>query len=525
MNSAWNGEHLLEALRAASRDLERHAASLDALNVFPVPDGDTGTNMALTLSGALREITPHPSCSVVAERVGYWATMRGRGNSGIILSQVLRGMSAALAGHHFMSGREMAVALMHGSARAYEAVLRPVEGTMLTVIRCAGEAAQRAIAAGEASLSAVLDAAVREARAAVARTPQLLATLREAGVVDAGGQGLLVLLEALLRYARGETSEAHAPVISSVVSVDHHAESAGYCTSFVIHNTTASLETLRSAFAALGDSLVVAGDQALVKVHLHTRRPGDALNQALVYGMLDQIDVVNMDVQRAARHTDQALPVPQQNPQPDRSAAAHTAVGVIALAPGSGYAEILRDLRADLVWETTTPPTVETWRAMFERMPQQEIIVLPNSFQAMETAQAAARQVARRVEIVPTTSPPQGIAALLAMNFQSTIEQHVQMMTTAAERVRIVTFDSQRLTDQSVNDASAEQTQDAYNVCYALNQLGARDAEIVTLYYDQSVDQAQIKILEQEIRDAFPALHVEIYASGQPGNTVVIALE
>ncbi|PMP76747.1 MAG: Dak phosphatase, partial [Roseiflexus castenholzii] len=140
MTGAWNGEHLLEALRAASRDLERHAASLNALNVFPVPDGDTGTNMALTLSSALRDITPHPSCGTVAEQVGYWATMSGRGNSGIILSQILRGVAAALAGHHLMSGREMAVALTHGSARAYEAVLRPVEGTMLTVIRCAGEA-------------------------------------------------------------------------------------------------------------------------------------------------------------------------------------------------------------------------------------------------------------------------------------------------------------------------------------------------------------------------------------------------
>jgi dihydroxyacetone kinase-like predicted kinase len=260
MTGAWNGEHLLEALRAAAHDLERHAASLNALNVFPVPDGDTGTNMALTLSGALRDIAPDPSCGVVAERVGYWATLRGRGNSGIILSQMLRGVAAALAGHHLMSGREMAAALAHGSARAYEAVLRPVEGTMLTVIRCAGEAAQRAIAAGEASLGAVLDAAVREARAAVARTPQLLATLREAGVVDAGGQGMLVLLESLLRYARGETGESFAPPVAAPARIEAHADAAGYCTSFVIHRVTVSLDTIRRVFATLGDSLVVAGD-------------------------------------------------------------------------------------------------------------------------------------------------------------------------------------------------------------------------------------------------------------------------
>jgi len=522
MTGAWNGEHLLEALRAASRDLERHAALLNALNVFPVPDGDTGTNMALTLSSALRDITPHPSCSVVAERVGYWATMRGRGNSGIILSQILRGVAAALAGHHLMSGRELAVALAHGSARAYEAVLRPVEGTMLTVIRCAGEAAQRAIAAGEASLSAVLDAAVREARAAVARTPQLLATLREAGVVDAGGQGMLVLLEALLRYARGEADETHAPTATPVAPIDDHAESAGYCTSFVIHHATASLDMIRRVFAALGDSLVVAGDQALVKVHLHTPRPGDALNQALEFGALDEVEVVNMDMQRAARHAGKALPDVRPDPPPAESVEATPAPGIIALAPGAGYAAILRDLRADLVWETTTPPTIDEWRAVIERLPQHDIIVLPNHPQAAETAQAAAQQVARRIGIVPAMSPPQGIAALLALNFQADIDQNIQAMTAATGQVQVLTFDWQRRDDSGT---PAEAAQDAYNVCQALRQLGAGEAEIAALYYSQEVSEAQAEALAQAIRVAFPALRVEIHASGQPGGDLTIALE
>ncbi len=519
MTGAWNGEHLLEALRAAARDLERHAASLNALNVFPVPDGDTGTNMALTLSSALRDITPHPSCSVVAERVGYWATMRGRGNSGIILSQILRGIAAALAGHHLMSGRELAVALAHGSARAYEAVLRPVEGTMLTVIRCAGEAAQRAIGMGEASLSAVLDAAVREARAAVARTPQLLATLRDAGVVDAGGQGLLVLLEALQRYARGETAEGHAATIASVARIDDHAGDAGFCTSFVIHHATASLDTLRRVFAALGDSLVVAGDRALVKIHLHTARPGDALNRALEFGALDEIEVVNMDLQRMARHAGAAPPEPEL---PTTERTGMRAAGIIALAPGAGYAAILRDLRADLVWETRTPPTIDEWHAAFERLPQQEIIVLPNDPQAAETARAAAQQIARRIDIVPTTSPPQGIAALLALNFQADIDQNVRAMIAAAEQVRVITLDGQR---RSATETPAEATQDAYNVCHALRQIGVNDAEIVTLYYGQGIDRGYAEQLAQEIRVAFPVLHVEIYTGGQQEGSITVALE
>lgn len=521
MTDTWNGEHLLEALRAAARDLERHAASLNALNVFPVPDGDTGTNMALTLSSALSDITPHPSCSAVAERVGYWATMRGRGNSGIILSQILRGVATALAGHHLMSGRELAAALAHGSARAYEAVLRPVEGTMLTVIRCAGEAAQRAIAAGEASLSAVLDAAVREARTAVARTPQLLTTLRDAGVVDAGGQGLLVLLEALLRYARGETGVTHAPAATPTAIVDEHAGSAGYCTSFVLHHATASLDTLRRVFAALGDSLVVAGDCTLVKIHLHTPRPGDALNQALEFGALDQIEVVNMDLQRAARYASAALADIRPNPQPDENAGLHAALGIIALAPGAGYAAILRDLRADLVLETTTPPTIDEWRSAFERLPQQDVIVLPNDPQAAETALAAAHQIGRRIHIVPADSPPQGIAALLALNFQANVDQNVQAMMAAVEQVRVITFDEQQC---NAIETPAEATQGAYNVCYTLHQIGANAAEIATLYYGQAVDRAYAERLAQEIKVAFPMLHVEVYAGGQPGG-VTIALE
>jgi DAK2 domain fusion protein YloV len=517
MTGAWNGEHLLEALRAAARDLERHAASLNALNVFPVPDGDTGTNMALTLSGALRDITPDPSCGVVAERVGYWATLRGRGNSGIILSQMLRGVAAALAGHHLMSGREMAAALAHGSARAYEAVLRPVEGTMLTVIRCAGEAAQRAIAAGEASLGAVLDAAVREARAAVARTPQLLATLREAGVVDAGGQGMLVLLESLLRYARGETGESFAPPVAAPARIEAHADAAGYCTSFVIHRVTVSLDTIRRVFATLGDSLVVAGDQALAKIHLHTLRPGDALNQALEYGALDQIEVVNMDLQRAALHSGVSAPVELAN-----VAAAPEAVGIIALAPGAGFAAILRDLGASLVEETVATPTVDEWLALFERVAERSMIVLPNDPQALETVRSAAQQVNRRIDVVPAMSPPQGIAALLALNFQAGIDQNLQMMRAAADRVQVITFDVQKDGDRHT---PAEALQDAYNVCHALRQHGADAAEIATLYYSRGGDVVRAEMLAEAIRAAFPALHVEIHAGGQPGDSMIIALE
>ncbi len=525
MNSAWNGEHLLEALRAASRALDRHAATLNALNVFPVPDGDTGTNMAFTLSGALRDVAPDPSCAVVAERVGYWATMRGRGNSGIILSQILRGVATALSGHRLMGGRELAAALAQGSVRAYEAVLRPVEGTMLTVIRCAGDAAQRAISAGEASLGAVLDAAVREARAAVAHTPLLLSSLREAGVVDAGGQGMLVMLEALLRYARGEPAELVAPTPVLLALVDDHAAGAGYCTSFVLYNITTPLTTLRQAFARLGDSLVVAGDQQLVKIHLHTLRPGDALNQALEYGAPDQIEIANMDLQRAAaRHPLPALPATGQIAAlrpPDKPRAP---VGIIALALGAGFAAILRDLHADLVWEPSTAPTVDEWLAAFERLPQHELIVLPNDGQAAATARQAAARSTRRVEVLPSAVAPQGIAALLALNFQAGFEQNVQAMTAALQRVRVAALErihAGGAADHVAHPAPAEDRA----VMDALHRLKADQADIATLYYGNGVDPARVKELVGRIRRVFPALQIEVHAGGQPESELILALE
>lgn len=521
MTDTWNGEHLLEALRAAARDLERHAASLNALNVFPVPDGDTGTNMALTLSSALSDITPHPSCSAVAERVGYWATMCGRGNSGIILSQILRGVATALAGHHLMSGRELAAALAHGSARAYEAVLRPVEGTMLTVIRCAGEAAQRAIAAGEASLSAVLDAAVREARTAVARTPQLLTTLRDAGVVDAGGQGLLVLLEALLRYARGETGVTHAPAATPTAIVDEHAGSAGYCTSFCPSSRDRvagyAPARLRGAGRFAGGCRRLHPGQD-TSAYPTTGRCSQSGARVLAPSIRSRWSIWTCSVRHAMRV--RRLPTFDRILSPTRTPACTLRLASSHWRRARICGNPARPAR-DLVLETTTPPTIDEWRSAFERLPQQDVIVLPNDPQAAETALAAAHQIGRRIHIVPADSPPQGIAALLALNFQANVDQNVQAMMAAVEQVRVITFDEQQC---NAIDTPAEATQGAYNVCYTLHQIGANAAEIATLYYGQAVDRAYAERLAQEIEVAFPMLHVEVYAGGQPGG-VTIALE
>ncbi len=257
--SGVDGAQLLGALVAAARWLAQQAEAVNALNVFPVPDGDTGTNMSLTLNGAVQDVAADPSCAVVAERVKYWATMRGRGNSGIILSQVLRGMAQALAGHERMGGPELAAALAQASTTAYQAVMKPVEGTMLTVIREASEAAQ---AAGQgATLIAVLEAAAQGARESVQRTPELLKMLRDAGVVDAGGHGLALIFEGMLRYARGEPLELEAaqPPVAAVAFADIHGpDDFGYCTNFVLQGSGLPFAQIRAALSEMGS---VGGDR------------------------------------------------------------------------------------------------------------------------------------------------------------------------------------------------------------------------------------------------------------------------
>jgi hypothetical protein len=301
---AWDGAQLLAAFRAAARWLEQHAAQVNALNVFPVPDGDTGTNMSLTLGGALNDVQPDPSCAVVADKIKYWAMMRGRGNSGIILSQVLRGVAQGLAGHARMGAPELASALAQASATAYRAVLKPVEGTMLTVVREAGEAATAALAEPGATLLSVLEAAVRGARASVDRTPTLLKTLRDAGVVDAGGEGMFLILEGMARYARGESVEyaAAEQQVAPAFEDIHGPDDFGYCTNFILRGGGMPYEQIRATLAEMGQSAVIVGDEELIKVHVHLLRPGDALNYAVGFGALEQIEITNMDVQREQLH-------------------------------------------------------------------------------------------------------------------------------------------------------------------------------------------------------------------------------
>jgi DAK2 domain fusion protein YloV len=557
----WDGGQLLAALAAAARWLEQHAESVNALNVFPVPDGDTGTNMSLTLSGAIQDVAPDPSCAIVSERVKYWATMRGRGNSGIILSQVLRGVAQALAGHTHMGAVELASALAQASATAYQAVMKPVEGTMLTVIREAAEAAQVAVT-DDAPLVEVLEAAVVGARSAVRRTPDLLKTLRDAGVVDAGGEGLALILEGMLRYARGEGLEieqAQAPALIAFADV-HGPDDFGYCTNFVLQGASLPFDEIRAHLAKMGQSAVIVGDADLIKVHIHLLMPGDALNYAAGFGALSAIEITNMDLQREAIHEARArtenhdesvvrsqwsgaIDNRQQRTDDGRRATDEPVadIGVVAVAPGDGFAAIFRSLNVDAVvggGQTMNPSTEDLLQAI-ERLPQREVIVLPNNSNIIMAARQAAEMSAKQVHVLLSKTLPQGIAAKLSFNYQAGLEENLRAMAAALRQVRTAEITT------AVRDATADGVQvragqtigllDGDLVAAAddrerviddlLTQMSLDEHEIVTVYFGQTVERNDAEALAARIGQRFADVEVEVQAGGQPLYDYIISAE
>jgi DAK2 domain fusion protein YloV len=444
-----------------------------------------------------------------------------------------------------MGGAELAAALAQASATAYHAVMKPVEGTMLTVIREASEAAQ-ATAGRDAALVVVLEAAVEGARESVRHTPELLKTLRDAGVVDAGGQGLALVLEGMLRYARGEPLDLDAAQPQSPVIVFediHGPDDFGYCTNFVLQGAGLPFEEFRTTLAGMGQSAVIVGDDELIKVHIHMLLPGDALNYAMRFGTLSAIEITNMDLQRAALHdrpptTDHrdATRNTQQN-----EAEPVADVGVVAVAPGAGFAAIFRSLNVDAViggGQTMNPSTEDLLQAI-ERLPQPDVIVLPNNGNIVMAARQAAEMSAKRVRVLPTKTLPQGIAAKLSFNYQAGLDDNMRAMEAALRQVgtaeitaavRDATVDGVQvragqtigLLDGNLVTAADDREQVIDDL---LGRMGLEEREIVTVYYGQMTAHTEAEALAQRIQARFPNVEIEVQDGGQPLYDYIISAE
>ena len=555
-----DGPLLRSLFTDASTLLHRHTDALNAINVFPVPDGDTGVNMHLTLRTAIEALENEPNSDLAAsaQALAHGALMGARGNSGVILSQILRGLASGLTGHREAGGATLAAALTNASDAAYAALAEPKEGTILTVIRAAALAAETAAsndnvlaetaasnenirnqtaASPKATIEDVLTAATTAAHEAVKRTPELLPALREAGVVDAGGLGLAIILEGLLRSLRHDSLDVDlapdAPAAAgwqdaaASLHQARHGES-GYCTEFIVGGSETNAADVRSHLTTLGDSVLVVGDSDLLRVHIHTTHPDDALTYGRTLGEVTNVKVENMDA------------------QVERFAAADAPattgeVGIVAVAAGDGLAAAFRSLGVTQVVHggQTMNPSAGDILAAIDACGQDFVVTLPNNQNIIAAAEQAAERSSKQVKVLPSRSVPQGIAAALALNPDLSFEENVAAMHLAMDSVRSaevtraarpVVVDGRSIqTGQAIGlvDGSLQVIADDITeaVIGCVEEMRADDTSLLTLYTGSDVRDEEAAALAAELRGRYPSLEVELVAGGQPHYPYLISLE
>ena len=529
--------------------------AINDLNVFPVPDGDTGTNMSLTIQTAVAELRKvQPATVDEAAKVTASGLLRGaRGNSGVILSLLFRGMSKVFKGLTEADGAQLASAMQEGVSTAYGAVMKPAEGTVLTVSRLA---AQRALeAAGERNDAAyVLEEAIKTGYTTLAETIEMNPVLKKAGVVDAGGKGYLIILEGMLRSLRGEAVpevEETAEEKADFAAIGDEDITFAFDTVFIVRKTSDKpLDGLRAYLGSIGDSLVIGEDDESFKVHVHTDTPGDALNEAQKYGTLELAKIENMRTQAAdlaagkkAQSTDDLDAIEEEL---ENSACAVAApekrYGFLAVCAGDGLAEVFRDLGVDRIvsgGQTMNPSTDDILREV-NRTPSEVVFVLPNNKNIIMAAQQCVGLSEKEVIVVPTATVPQGISAMMAVDPEDNDPQAVlSAMTAAAEHVTTaqITYAARN----SDFDGFAINEGDYLALCDGkllgtdrsldallekLAQVAAdKDAEFITVYTGEGVDEAQAQQASAIFQSRCPGAEITALPGGQPVYYYIVAIE
>ena len=535
-----SGDDLSHLMAAATQCLERNVEAINALNVFPVPDGDTGINMLLTMRTVQEHLATLDSAapvSHVAQTVARGALLGARGNSGVILSQFFRGLASALSQCTECDEGDLIRGFQLASQAAYKAVGKPVEGTMLTVIREAAEAVKRHGSEATGLLS-LWDVACRAATEALARTPQQLPVLREAGVVDAGGQGMVAILEGAGAFLRGDevgelnitlpAEGAGAAAVSQEFLSATEEELYGYCTQFMVEGQALDIESIRDHMAAMADSAVVVGDEKLLKVHVHTFDPAPIMSYAGSLGAVSQVHIDNIDEQH------QKFVASHRGEQ-------EVSLAVVAVAWGSGLENLFRNLGAASVvlgGQSMNPSTQELLDAL-QSVAAREVILFPNNPNIIAAANQAASLAQKVIKVVPTSTIPQGIAALLAFNPERDAEANLSAMAEAVAGVRTGQITT-AVRSTNVRSLKVRQGQIigfleekmvavgdevAGVVHQVLDRAKVNPENLVTLYWGGLLDQAQAEGIEEQLRDAFPETEIELVLGGQPHYHFILSIE
>ena len=550
-----DGAGLVAMVEASARAIEHNQAEINALNVFPVPDGDTGTNMCLTLQSVISSVAKTApgaskrSADAVAAAMASAALLGARGNSGLILAQYFFGLSAALDKHQFLGGPEFAHALKQASDAAYRAVQDPVEGTMLTVIRCAADAAADACRESE-SLSHVLSAVSTNAQKTVAETPGMLDVLAKAGVVDAGGHGLSVMFAGALSYLRGESSgaiELSAPTPAGMedgTALREFLESArevdyGYCTGFVIEGDGLDVEVIREKIGSLGESTVVAGDAFNVKVHVHPLNPGPVLTYAAELGTLCNVSILNMGEQTRERADQAALGgMLPTGPDDDEQ----FEVAVVAVAAGDGMRRIFSEsgmgASSGIEGGDSMNPSVSELVDAVEAARAANVVILPNNPNVIGTAGQVDALTSKTVRVVPTRTMQQGISALLAFSPESDLEANTAIMADAIDQVSslAITVASRHFelngTGVNVGDAIALLDGEIVAAGNSIAEVAivvvadsSLSGELVTIYRGEGGSEEEAARIKAAASEAHQEWEVEIIDGGQPHYPYLISIE
>lgn len=542
-----NGHDFYNMVVNGSNRLLEESEYVNALNVFPVPDGDTGTNMSATFKAAVKEIEGLNSSSIgeTSKKLAKGALMGARGNSGVILSQILRGISKGLEGKESVDAVELAIAFKEGSAAAYKAVMRPTEGTILSVIRAAAEAA---IETDKKDIVELMDVIVTEAKVMLDKTPELLPALKKAKVVDSGGMGLYIILngmyDALKNDIKAEIkdikpSEAKMQGAQGTEDIDIKF---GYCTEFIILADARKAEKFRDDIIPMGDSQVVVGYEDVIKVHIHTNDPGAVLAKAVQLGELSKIKIDNMrEEHREVLLSKEEYKLKDQNVEAAVEVEEAKKYAFVAVAMGDGITNIFKDLGVDYVIEggQTMNPSTQDIMECIANLNAENIFVLPNNKNIIMSANQAAEISDKNVIVIPTTSIPQGITCVTMFNPENEVAENEEALKEAMEMVKTgsVTYavrDTEMdgieikegnmlgLVEGKIKKVGENHCKVAEEV---LEEIIDEDSELITIFYGSDISEEEAESFTEKLEEKYPDLDVQCYEGAQPLYYFLLAVE
>lgn len=542
-----NGEHLYYMMSNAANKLELQSEYVNSLNVFPVPDGDTGTNMSMTFRAAVKEIEGMNNKNIgeVSKKLAKGALMGARGNSGVILSQILRGISKGLEGKEEADASEFANALLEGSKSAYKAVMRPTEGTILTIVRTAGEVA---VALKEEDITELMREVCRESKIMLDKTPEMLPALKKAKVVDSGGMGLLIILQGIQEALENDlkVTTGTPQVVKSSVAKAQRSENMseedikfGYCTEFIILGDATHAEDFKSKVIDKGDSLVVVGYEDVIKVHIHTNNPGKVLEEAVKFGELSKIKIDNM----REEHREMLEGIYDEEAETEESVAAgeFKRYAFISVAMGEGMKNIFKDLGVDYVIEggQTMNPSTQDMLEAIEKLNAEHIFILPNNKNIIMAANQAAEISDKDIRVIPTKTIPQGITCITMFNPEADVEDNVEELKEAMEIVKTtsVTYavrdtevDGKEVKEGNilglVEGKIKEVGEDPYKVAEDLiESLVDEDSELITIFYGKDCEEEKVDSLVEKLEEKYGDLDVQCYNGEQPLYYFIMSVE